>query len=189
MWREMGRFGRKLVEGGLVESHFGNISLRVGSRMIITRSGSALDEITVNDVVEVDLYRHGSLDLIASSELRVHRAIYQHTSALAVIHAHCPYAVVLSLLEEGDSVVPVDSEGRYFLHEIPLVSGGIGSRELAENTARALEGRKGVIVRGHGTFAVGKILEEAYVVTTQIEHACRVKYLVELAGRKGKLDC
>ena len=53
MWREISRIGKKLVENGLVESHFGNTSVRIGSRMLITRSGCALDEITEDSVVEV----------------------------------------------------------------------------------------------------------------------------------------
>ncbi|NOQ32829.1 MAG: hypothetical protein GQ567_01325, partial [Methanosarcinales archaeon] len=33
---------------------------------------------------------------------------------------------------------------------------------------------------GHGTIATGMILEDAYVVTTQIEHSCMVKYHLDL---------
>jgi L-fuculose-phosphate aldolase len=36
MWQEMAKYGRKLVEHGLVESNFGNISVRAGDRMLIT---------------------------------------------------------------------------------------------------------------------------------------------------------
>ncbi|HIE31328.1 MAG TPA: aldolase [Methanosarcinales archaeon] len=182
MWQEISRFGKKLVEYGLVESHFGNISIRTGDTMLITRSGSALDEIDQDAVVEVGIERSSSMDLIASSETIVHRAIYRNTSALAIIHAHCPYAVIESLI--GDSaIVPVDSEGIYFLHEIPVVTGGIGTPDLAENASSLLREHKGVIIRGHGTIATGMILEEAYVVTSQIEHSCLVKYHVDLFNR------
>lgn len=183
MWQEISKFGKKLVDHGLVESHFGNISVRIGNKMLITRSGSALDEITENSVVEVELEGTSGLDLIASSETIVHREIYKNTSALAIIHAHCQFAVTLSLLADSDSssIVPVDSEGQYFLHEVPIVKGGIGTSGLAKNTARALTEHKGAIVYSHGTFATGKILEEAYVVTTQIEHSCTIKYRYDMA--------
>ena len=185
MWQEISKIGKKLVDHGLVESHFGNISVRIGNKMLITRSGSALDEITENSVVEVELEGTSGLDLIASSEAIVHRAIYKDTSALAIIHAHCQFAVTLSLLadfdSDSDSIVPVDSEGQYFLHEVPIVKGGIGTPELAKNTARALAEHKGAIIYSHGTFATGKILEEAYVVTTQIEHSCAIKYRYDMA--------
>ncbi|WP_367279134.1 aldolase [Methanosarcina sp.] len=185
MWQEMAKYGRKLVGHGLVESNFGNISVRAGDKMLITRSGTALDEITVDNVVEVEIQDTSSLDIIASSETVVHREIYRKTSALAIIHAHCSYAVVESLLAgAGEVIVPVDSEGQYFLGNIPVVGGGIGSRELAENLADALSEHRGAVVYSHGTFAIGRTLGEAYIVTTQLEHSCRVKYLYELAAVK-----
>lgn len=182
MWQEIEKYGRKLVEHGLVESNFGNISIRAGGKIIITRTGAALDEITENSVVEVDIEGTSSLDIIASSETVVHREIYRQTSALAIIHVHCQYAVVESLLAgPSGAIVPVDSEGHYFLGDIPVVGGGIGSRELADNLADALSRHRGAVVYSHGTFAVGKTLGEAYVITTQIEHSCKIKYLYESA--------
>jgi len=183
MWQDMAKFGKKLVDHGLVESHFGNISIRIGNKMLITRTGFPLDEINENSVVEVDIDKPSSFDIIASSESLVHRAIYKNTSALAIIHAHSPFAVIESLLAEGTMIIPIDSEGQYFLHEIPIVKGGIGTPELARNTSDALKDHKGAVVLGHGTFAAGKILEEAYVITTQIEHSCKLKYYCDLTRR------
>ena len=186
MWREIARFGKKLVGQGLVESHFGNISVRTGGGMLITKSGSALDEITEDSVVEIPIEGTSSMDRVASSEAIVHRAIYMSTPALAIIHAHCPYSVIESLIEDS-RVVPLDSEGICFLHEIPIVTGGIGTPELAENAASGLSEHKGVIIRGHGTIATGMVLDEAYGVTAQIEHSCMVKYHVDLiGGREGR---
>lgn len=182
MWQEIAKYGRKLVEHGLVEANFGNISIRAGDKMLITRTGAALDEITENNVVEVGIQDTSSLDIIASSEAVVHREIYKQTSALAIIHVHSPYAVVESLLEGPQrTVTPVDSEGQYFLGDIPIVGGGIGSCELAGNLANALSRHRGAIVYSHGTFAIGRMLGDAYIVTTQLEHSCKVKYLCELA--------
>lgn len=185
MWQEISKYGRKLVEHGLVESNFGNISIRAGDRMLITRTGAALDEITSNSVVEIDIQETSSLDIIASSEAVVHREIYRQTSSLAIIHAHSTYAVVESLLAGPEGrVSPIDSEGQYFLGEIPVVGGGIGSCELARNLANALSRHRGAIVYSHGTFAVGRTLGDAYIVTTQLEHSCKIKYLYELAAAK-----
>ncbi|HNV94728.1 MAG: L-fuculose phosphate aldolase [Candidatus Methanofastidiosum methylothiophilum] len=183
MWKEIAKFGKKLVEGGYLSSNFGNISVRAGDSITITRSGSMLDEITEDSVVTVDLYKHSSLDLIASSETIVHREIYKKTPALAIIHAHCPFAVVESLLNDT-SIKPYDSEGKLFFNEIPIVTGGMGTKELAENTARVLENYKGCIVKAHGTFATGKILKEAYVHTTVIEHSAKIKYYYDLNKNK-----
>ena len=188
MWQEIAKYGRKLVEHGLVESNFGNISVRAGDTMLITRSGAALDEITENSVVEVDIQDTSSMDIVASSETVVHREIYRCTSALAVIHAHCQYSVVESLLAGSTGVIlPVDSEGQYFLGDIPVVGGGIGSSELAENIADALSRSRGAIVYSHGTFAIGRTPGDAYIVTTQLEHSCKIKYLYELAAERKEI--
>lgn len=182
MWKGIAKFGEKLVERGLVESHFGNISVRKGRKMLITKSGFALDEITRKSVVEVDIDKPSSLDSIASSETVVHRTIYKSTSALAIIHAHPPFAVIESLLGH-DKIIPPDSEGQYILHEIPVLRGSFGTKELADNTSVALKDHKGVIVFAHGTFTAGKTLEEAYFVTAQIEHSCKLKYYCDMAKR------
>ncbi len=179
-WHEMAKFGKKLVEHGLVESQFGNMSVRAGGRMLITKSGVPLDEIKEESVVEVDIDKPSSHDSIASSESPIHRAIYKNTTALAVVHAHPAFAVIESLLGH-DKILPPDSEGQYILHEIPVVRGGFGTKELADNVSGTLKDHKGVIVFAHGTFAAGKTIEEAYFVTAQIEHSCKLKYYCDMA--------
>ena len=180
MWRELQKFGKKCVDMGLTTSHFGNISLRVGNSILISRSGSMLDELDESTIVEVDLHTPGSFDIIASSETIVHRSIYQKTSALAIIHVHSPFATVMSMLEQSDYVEPGDTESKYFIHQIPLITGKIGSKELARNASEALKDHKVAIIRGHGSISVGKIMEEAYVHICSVEHACKVKYYYDL---------
>ncbi len=70
------------------------------------------------------------------------------------------------------------------MHEIPVVTGGIGSDELARNTASALRDHKGIIAQGHGTFARGATVDEAFVIISSIEHACMVKYLLDIAKKR-----
>ncbi len=186
--QELIKYGQKIVEAGLVHSHFGNVSKRVGDQMLISTTGSMLDELEGQIVtVPIDLASPDELDVIASSEVNVHRAIYKDTSALAILHGHSKYAVVMSMLcKPGEQmlIVPEDSESIYFLHEIPVVTGGIGSEELARNAARALRDHKGIVVQGHGTFARGATVDEAFVILSSIEHACMVKYLSDMARNK-----
>jgi L-fuculose-phosphate aldolase len=215
MRQKISAVGKKLVESGLVEANFGNISVRSssGNSFIITKTGTALDEIDSDGVIEIPIDNDetdtlvepviaaataeadaapiisaaasiiaAAIEKAASSETPVHRKIYQETNAKAILHAHCQYSVVISLLEDDAgncSIIPVDSEGKLFLKEIPIIKGGIGSAELAENAAAAFkDGKtKGIIVLGHGTIAIGATLEEAYNITAQLEHAAKIKYL------------
>ncbi|HEY6586146.1 MAG TPA: class II aldolase/adducin family protein [Candidatus Methanoperedens sp.] len=39
------------------------------------------------------------------------------------------------------------------------------------------------MVFGHGTFTIGRTLEEAYFVTVLIEQSCKIKYYFDLAKR------
>ena len=183
MWKDISKIGKKLVESGLVGSQFGNISIRNADKMYITKTGVPLDEINKNSVVELDIGKPSRPDPDASSETIVHRTIYKNTKALSVIHAHPFFSVIESMLVESKTIVPINIEGEYFLHEIPIVKGASGSQELADNTAKALVSNKGVIVFGHGTFSAGKTLEEAYFVTALIEQSCKMKYYFDLAKK------
>lgn len=183
MWQKIAEIGKKLIDRGLVDSRFGNISIRMGDKMLITLKGSSLDNVTEKSAVELDIIKTSSLDGTASSETIVHRTIYQNTPALAIIHAHPPFAVIESLLVENDTIIPLNTEGQYFLREIPVVRGETGSQELAARTAQFLRGRNCVIVFSHGTFAIGKTLDEAYFITEQTEHSCKLKYFYDLARK------
>jgi L-fuculose-phosphate aldolase len=59
---------------------------------------------------------------------------------------------------------------------------GARTGELAGEIARLLSEYKVVLVRGHGTFAVSQLLEEAYSYTVALEQSCRLLYLLKALG-------
>ncbi len=160
--------GTRLHQEGLVASVFGNLSRRVEGGFEITPTGSFLDApsrlVFVSD--------EGVAEAGASSEYRVHLQAYRRTDAEAIVHAHPPYAVALSL--SCDTIIPVDSEGKMLLPKIPVVDGEPGTDELAEMIAAALVSSPLVIARGHGTFARADTLINAYILTAVAEHAARI---------------
>ncbi|MEW6327382.1 MAG: aldolase [Thermodesulfobacteriota bacterium] len=181
---ELIKYGKKMVAQGLAYSHFGNVSKRVGDRLLISTTGSMLNELE-GHIVEVPLLESSPLDIRASIELGAHREIYKRTPALAVLHGHSEFAVVLSLLHPaGAELRPEDSEGACLLHEIPIIQGESGSEELAEKASAALCDHKAVLIRGHGVFARGNTVNEAFVVLSAVEHSCRVKYFTDLWNKK-----
>ena len=173
---ELERIGKRLLAEGLVSANFGNASIRSGTGFLVKRSGAYLDD--PGPLVPVPL--EGAVPPEASHESPVHRAIYRVTPHLAVLHIHPPYAVTLSFARE--KIVPIDYEGLLFCPAIPVVDGEPGSPVLGDRIAHALLHGKVAIARGHGTFAAGKDLEEAYLVTSAAEHACRVLYLSGASG-------
>ncbi len=177
MLKDFQLIGQDLFLAGLNSSHSGNLSIRQGDRLVITRRGSMLGRLTERDLIETGLEKNDSHITLASTEIRVHRAIYKNTAALAVVHAHPPHATALSLIE--DEIVPIDSEGAYFLHKIPVIGAErtIGSAEVEANLPDLLKEYKVVMIRGHGSFATGQLLEEAYQWTSALESVARIIYL------------
>ncbi len=169
--------GRDLCLTGLNNSHSGNLSVRQGDRIIITRTGSMLGYLEERDLIETELMINDANTKLASTEIGVHRAIYMDTSALAVVHAHPVHAISLSLME--DEIIPVDAEGAYLLDKIPVLCAKctIGSAEVEEKLPALLREHKIAMVRGHGSFAAGRTLEEAYHWTSCLENVCRIIYL------------
>lgn len=188
MYEEFKRIGKVLFGLGIVGSHSGNLSVRSGDRIFITRRGSIVGDLHPSDIIETGIYEDDSGILLASTEIKVHRAIYKKTPGLAIVHAHPPYAIALSMLY--DEIYPRNVEGSYFFHKIPVVSvkHGIGSDESAELVSEAMRDYKGVILRGHGTFVHAKLLEDALSLTSVLESACRTEYLLEIAGRPPDSD-
>lgn len=179
--------GRDLFQAGLNNSHSGNLSIRQGDRIIITRRGAMLGHLSERDLIETGLEKNDSHITLASTEIRVHRAIYRQTAALAIVHAHPVFATSLSLIE--DEIIPVDSEGAYFLHKIPVLSveHTVGSQEVEARLPDLLKDHKIVMVRGHGSFAIGQLLEEAYQLTASLEHSCKIAYYTRLLKGEGKV--
>jgi L-fuculose-phosphate aldolase len=166
---EFERIGKRLFAEHLAGGNFGNISIKKGNDgFFIKPTGAYLNVATELVFVPLD----GDVPETASSEYRVHREVYRKTNHVAIVHAHPPFAVAASLVM--DKIVPEDSEGEMFCPEIPVIPGAPGSQEIADAVVNVLSRSNLVIARGHGTFAAGKTLDEAYVFTSLAEHSCRV---------------
>ncbi len=172
--------GRDIFLRGLISSHAGNMSVRTGKHLYLTRRGSMLGRLTAADIIKLDLERTDDPNiLLASSEFVVHRAIYIKTDALAVIHAHPPYGTLLSMAY--GELIPVDFEGSYHLKRIPVATSenAVASQESAKIVSDHLKDHRIVLMRGHGSFARGETLEEAYMLTSSLEASAFYLYHLE----------
>jgi len=176
--------GKDLFTHGLVSSHSGNLSIRTGDKMIITRRGSRLGDLREQDIIETGVVRNDRNTPLASVELPVHRTIYRLTSTQAIVHAHLPHAVALSMSE--NEIVPNGGDGLAELGKVPIIGRDMDTRpgHLGEQIAQALENHRIVLVYGHGSFAAGQLLEEAYQYTATLEEACQVLWLVKTLNKK-----
>jgi L-fuculose-phosphate aldolase len=174
--------GRDLFLAGSVTARHGNLSVRNGDRIIITRSGSMLSRLEPSDLIETGM-EPGPSDEGCSRELVVHRAVYHATDALAICHAHPPHTMFRSLVE--DEIRPLDSEAGCVLGgSIPVLvpAEKIGSAEAAAMLAQALRSVPIAVLRTHGPFAIGQSLWEAWGFIGVLEESCHILDLRDATG-------
>jgi L-fuculose-phosphate aldolase len=177
MFREI---GRDLYAGAMISSHGGNLSIRLGDRVIIKRRGAMLGALKLHDLIETGLEKNDSGVALASTELLVHRMIYMQTPALAVCHCHPRTAIAFSL--SRDEIVPIDNEASYLLKKVPVVTEEFasGTPQMAEKVAKALQNYKIIMLRGHGSFATGQTLDEAFHWSSTLEESCQIALAAKL---------
>ena len=166
----------------------GNISARLGEVMLITPSGVDYDELTPDMIVAMELAAEApapdlGAGLKASSEWRFHRDIFRARADVgAVVHAHAPYATVMSMLRR-----PIPAS-----HYMIAAFGGariecteyapFGTDELSALAVAGLGPRHGVLLGSHGMIAVGWDLKRALWLAGELETLARLQYLAALAG-------
>lgn len=176
--------GRDLFAKGMISSNNGSMSIRSGDKLVITRRGSMLNNLGEQDIIETGINKNDRATPLAPTELAVHRSIYRLTPALAVIHAHPPHAIALSLTER--KIIPNDVEGSSLLPNIPVITPREKAKnlELADEIAESLKSNRVIMVSGHGCFAAGQLLDEAFQCTTSFEDSCRIICLLKSLGSK-----
>lgn len=164
--------GRDLFQQGLISSHGGNMSMRHQGRLIITAHFSMLGRLEPSDLVEVSLREepdHITSD--ASKDASLHQLIYRFTPAGAIIHTHPPHAVALSL--DSSSIEPRDLEGQVLLGETAVIN----AESLDREAPQLLQVSRAIIVKGHGSYVVGRTLNESLAYTSALALSCKVAYL------------
>ena len=171
MFREI---GSDLYSANMISSHGGNMSIRLGDRVVIKRRGAMLGNLKPHDLIETRLDKNDSGVALASTELLVHRTVYLTTPALAICHCHPRTAIAFSL--SRDEIVPIDNEASYLLKKVPVITEEFpsGTPQMANKVATALQNYKIIMLRGHGSFATGQTLDEAFFWSSTLEEACQI---------------
>jgi L-fuculose-phosphate aldolase len=168
------RAGSALLACRCNNSHSGNLSVRLGDEVLITRTGAMLGSLTADDLVTTALAPTDAERRRASTELDVHLAIYAGTPHTAIAHGHALDAVLVGWMV--DQFHPIDLEGAYYFGEIPIVEcvPATASPVLGQALAAAMASSPVVIVRGHGVFAAADRLERAAQWITSVNDSARL---------------
>lgn len=184
VYRAMAEVGRHTVGQRLVDSHFGNVSVRWNQVLYISQTGSSLDELE-SCIDPCPLDGSSSAGITASSELTAHRRIYEETGADVVLHGHPRFSAILSL-DCDDSTCETRGrchtrcEAQRFIGDIPIVPGEVGTGPfgLCNTVPQAMIGRRGGIVFGHGLFtASGTDFQLALQHMFDVERMCMEAFI------------
>lgn len=166
----------------LVTGTAGNLSLRLGSLLLISPSGIDLGALRPE---QIGLHTAGGAPVEAalapSAELPLHLAVHAARDVGAVVHTHSPAAVAVStLLEELPAI-------HYYAAELGPVRvapyAPFGSTELAQATVAALGESTAVLLANHGAVTVGADLTDAVAAALTLEWLCEVYLRAASAGR------
>jgi L-fuculose-phosphate aldolase len=176
---EMIRWGKLLFERRLISGWGGNLSCRLGkNEFLITGQHAPLGFLALKDLVRIDAEgKPLKKNQRASSETPMHLAVYAGTDAEAIVHVHPPMVLAFSLTHE--SFVPVSFEEKYTIGEVPIIPQDTPTVTKPEKVVEELKYHPVVIIKGHGTVAVGKTFQEAFLLTDLLEEAVHCQFFKE----------
>lgn len=184
--RQIVETGKKMLAFHLTVGTWGNISARVPGTddFAITPTGMGYDRIGAEDIVIM-----GEKGNVVSGrrkpsvEVPLHAAVYQsRPDVQAIVHTHSPYATAMAVARQEipgaieDLVQIAGGNIRVSDYALP------GTKELAANTVKALEGRSAVLLANHGLLGAGPDLEETLKICLVVEKGAQIMLLARLAG-------
>jgi len=177
--------GKRLLHEKLVSGTWGNISLRIDSRMmIITPSGLPYEELTADDMVAVNYHTlEWKGDRKPSSELKLHSEIYRdRKEIMAVVHTHQMNASTVAAARR--EVPPVlDDMAQIIGPSVKVAEYALpNTNKIVRNTLKALSGRNAALMANHGAICIGRSMDEAFIVCEILEKACKAFIEAEFLG-------
>jgi L-fuculose-phosphate aldolase len=148
---------------------------------LITGQHAPLGFLTPEDLVQIDHDgKPSNQTQRASSETLLHLAVYRGTDAQAIVHVHPPMVLAFSLTHE--SFVPISFEEKYTIGEVPIIPQDTPTVTKPEQVVEELKYHPVVIIKGHGTVAIGKNFQEAFLFTDLLEEAVHCQFFKEGAS-------
>lgn len=166
----------------------GNVSVRVGETVFATPTGSSLGNLDRDRIARCDLKGNVAGSAKPTKELPFHLAVYRaRPQANAVVHLHSTYATAASCLADLDVEDALPVLTPYYGMRIPnlpvvpyLPPGdpGLGS-EVEKRIART----PALLLRNHGSIAVGASLPEAAALAEEIEETAKLYFILGDRGQ------
>jgi len=167
-----------LRQHSLNDSHSGNGSVRLNDSFSITKTGACADTIETGELIHCGISK--ALPRNASLDASIHQSIYQtNLEHQAVLHAHNPYTIALTLQSKLFS--PVDFEGKLYFGELHITECDAEHYldVMPQRISECLKHQPVAIVQSHGVYAAAENLELAYKWLCSLEQSAKIKWLAK----------
>ena len=181
--KEIIEVGKRLYAGGLAVAKSGNLSARLdGENILITGTGTFLGQLKESDIVKVNL-TSGKFagDLKPSSELPLHSLVYKNFPAKVVVHCHPP--LINGYFAVAKTLKAMSFETKFYLGDIPVVPQETPTVTDTAPVIAALKSNNLVVLKNHGTVAIGDNFADALAVSEALEEAVKSAAIARLLDK------
>ncbi len=177
------RFARSLFERGLTPGSSGNISVRLDDGgWLATPTNASMGFLDPAHLSRIDARgRHVDGDK-PTKEIPLHAAVYETSTAKAIVHLHSTYCVALSMTPGLDPSCALPALTPYQLMRcgatalVPYFRPG---DPAVADAIRALEGRHtSILLANHGPVVSGDSLEAAVFNCEELEESAKLAMLL-----------
>ncbi len=158
---------------GINQGTSGNISVRHGTRMLISPSATPYHTLRPEDVAAMPIDSDDGVwsgPKRPSTEWRIHLDIMRERPEVgAVVHTHPTYCTALAMArhEIPPAHYMVAAFGGSNVRCAPYAT--FGTKTLSEHALRALEGRNACLLANHGAIVCGPTLAKAMWLAVELE--------------------
>lgn len=177
---------QELSREGMNKGASGNVSARSGDHMLITPSGIPSAQMLPEQVAKIALDDTAGAwegPCKPSTEWRFHRGILaSREDAGAVVHAHAPFATILSILRQPIPAVHY-MIAAFGTTEIPCCDyTTFGTDELSQMVLDTMQGCGGCLMANHGMVVAGPDMTRAMWLAGELELLASQYYHAKLLG-------
>lgn len=178
----------RMVAEGLVIGSAGNVSIRLGDRMVVSAGGIPYEYLEPKDHPLVTLANgHFEGSVKPSSETPLHLGIMRLMAGIgAIVHTHSRYAAAFAVARQDIPFVCNENVGtRSDRILVTKRYASPASTELADAAIEAFRrqpGSRAVLLANHGVVAIGDTVEDAFLVAAQVEWVATVACLARVLG-------
>jgi ribulose-5-phosphate 4-epimerase/fuculose-1-phosphate aldolase len=171
---------------------FTHLSARIPGpehHFLINRYDLGFDEITASSLIKVGLNGlpvDGQIKAVNPAGFTIHSALHMSREAAnCVIHLHTPHGQAVSAMAEG--LMPLTQTALHVVHDLSYhtYEGIATDLNERERIAQDLGNKHLLMLRNHGTLAIGAEVADAFLRIYFLERACEAQVLALAAGREG----